>query len=374
MAWGGSEELWAGAALHLAQAGHQVQAFKTNVDGQHRRVRALREAGCPVTELDPALGLRERLANRVLPYLKQYTRRKLGERALARGLQTLRPQLTIVSQGSNYDGIAFAELCRREGWPYVLLSQKAVDFFLPLFFERTLAQRAYQHARRCFFVARHNLELTRRQLALPLPDAEVVWNPFNVSFTGELAWPAPSPDGRLRLACVARLEILDKGQDLLLEVLAQPKWKQRPLTVSLFGAGHDDQAIGEMIRYFGLEKQVSFGGHVPDISAVWRSHHALVLPSRNEGLPLALVEAMLSGRPAIAANAGGMAELLADNETGFLAAAPTAAALDEALERAWDQRANWPALGAAAAQRARATVPTNAAEQLSSTLMELART
>jgi glycosyltransferase involved in cell wall biosynthesis len=97
-----------------------------------------------------------------------------------------------------------------------------------------------------------------------------------------------------------------------------------------------------------------------------------VLPSRYEGLPLALVEAMLCGRPAIAANAGGIAEILVDNETGFLAAEASPASFDEALERAWARRAEWPSIGAQAAAHARATVPADAAADFSQQLLDLA--
>ncbi|TGE29540.1 glycosyltransferase family 4 protein [Hymenobacter metallicola] len=371
--WGGSEELWAGTALFLTQAGHTVQAFKTTVDDQHRRVVALRQAGCPVTDLDPDVTLSRRLVNRLLPYRKQYTRHKISQRILERGLRALQPHLTVISQGSNYDGCILAEVCHRLGLAYVLLAQKAVDFFLPPYLEREQVQDIYQTARRCFFVSRHNLELTQLQLGMSLPQAEVVWNPYNVPFQGELPWPAAAADGVLHLACVARLHVPDKGQDLLLQVLAQPKWRMRPLHITFYGTGPDEAALRGMVDFLGVEAQVSFAGYVADVANIWQRHHALILPSRHEGLPLALVEAMLSGRPAIAADAGGMAELLVDNETGYLAAAATTQAMDEALERAWANRNGWPQLGAEAARQARAVVPKDAAAVFGGHVLALAR-
>jgi glycosyltransferase involved in cell wall biosynthesis len=114
---------------------------------------------------------------------------------------------------------------------------------------------------------------------------------------------------------------------------------------------------------------VRFAGHVNDGPGIWQTHQALVRPSRQEGLPLALVEAMLCGRPAIATDVGGIAELLVDGETGFLAAAPTVGALDAALERAWSARTDWPRLGAQAARRARATVPADPAAHFAEELL-----
>lgn len=368
-AWGGSEELWAGAALWLAQAGHSVHVFKTNVDTQHRRIVALRAAGSTITELEQPPPLRERLLNRLRPYSRQYSRRGRAQQVLRQGLQRLRPQLVLVSQGSNYDGIPLAEVCRELGLRFVLLSQKAVDFFFPPWYERTSIVTTYGVAQRCYFVARHNLELTEYQLGMRLPGAAVVWNPFNVPFESETPLPPIGPDGAVKLACVARLEVLDKGLDLLLHVLALPQWRQRPLHVTCYGRGADQLALEEMARLLGVENQITFAGQVENIQAVWQTHHALVLPSRNEGLPLALVEAMLCGRPAIATNAGGVAEILIPDETGFLAGAATVPALAAALEQAWALCTDWPRMGAQAARHARATVPPDAAAQFAQELI-----
>jgi glycosyltransferase involved in cell wall biosynthesis len=116
---------------------------------------------------------------------------------------------------------------------------------------------------------------------------------------------------------------------------------------------------------------VRFGGFVPDVHRIWADYHALVLPSRYEGLPISLVEAMLCGRPSIVTNVSGNPELLEDNVTGFVAAAPTAALLDEAMERAWTRRAEWPAMGVAAAEQVRRRVPPDPAAVFADQLLEL---
>lgn len=57
------------------------------------------------------------------------------------------------------------------------------------------------------------------------------------------------------------------------------------------------------------------------------------MPSRFEGLPLAMVEAMLCARPVVATDVAGHAEIIEDGVTGFLADAPTAGSMAAALER-----------------------------------------
>ncbi|QHJ07964.1 glycosyltransferase [Hymenobacter busanensis] len=191
---------------------------------------------------------------------------------------------------------------------------------------------------------------------MSLPHGVVMANPYNVPFAVSVPYPNPPDETPLELACVARLFFFDKGQDVLLRVLALPHWQARSVRVTFYGSGFDQAGIAQMAGLRGVTN-VSFGGHVADVAGIWARHQALIMPSRSEGLPLALVEAMLCGRPAIATNVGGIAEVLEDNLTGFLAAAPTVAALDEAMERAWARRHEWEAIGAEAARRIRTLVP-----------------
>jgi glycosyltransferase involved in cell wall biosynthesis len=81
------------------------------------------------------------------------------------------------------------------------------------------------------------------------------------------------------------------------------------------------------------------------------------MPSRYEGLPLAIVEAMLCGRPVVATDVAGHSEIVEDGVTGFLADAPTVDSVAKALERLWARRSDAEQIGAAAAQRIRQLVP-----------------
>ena len=70
-------------------------------------------------------------------------------------------------------------------------------------------------------------------------------------------------------------------------------------------------------------------------------------------MPLTLVEAMLCGRPCIATDVGGTSELIRDGINGFLAKAPTVELLDEAMNRAWDNRSRLKEMGETAAADSR---------------------
>ena len=80
------------------------------------------------------------------------------------------------------------------------------------------------------------------------------------------------------------------------------------------------------------------------------------MPSRIEGLPLAVIEAMLCERPVIATDVAG-SEVIEDGVSGFLADAPTVRSLGNALERFWAKREEAREIGARAAERIRCLVP-----------------
>jgi glycosyltransferase involved in cell wall biosynthesis len=205
--------------------------------------------------------------------------------------------LVVVSQGGNFDGIVWAEAVRTAGLKYAMIAQSASEYWWP---QDDLAEKiavSYENANAAYFVSQGNLELSRRQFATALTNAKVVRNPFNVSYDAQIVWPG-DPVKELSLACVARLDTGHKGQDILLEVLNLPRWRERKIRVSFVGKGVHERGLRRNAEKLGLTS-VEFTGHLDDIEAVWSRHHALILASRYEGMPLALVEAMLCGRAAI---------------------------------------------------------------------------
>ena len=355
--WGGSEELWAGAAVALAERGHAVTAYKTGVDKSHPKIRRLKSLSCSVHNLPRP------------PLVPQPVVTRSHLLTVAARLSARRPDLVVVSQGDNYDGLHFGYLCRKLRLPYTLVSQKATDHFWPQDRAREYRRAVFGDAARCFFVSEHNRRLTEDQNGVALSNAEVVRNPYLVPADGPVPWPGGEGD-RLRLACVARLYLLDKGQDMLLRVLARDRWKRRSLHVSFYGRGINRDGLTGLAARLGV-RNVSFEGQTGDVAGVWKSHHALVLPSRAEGLPLSLVEAMMCGRPAVVTRVGGNAEVVDDGVTGFLAA-PAEDPLDAALEEAWARRGDLAEMGRRAAVSIRELVPPDPARVFADTLLKIA--
>lgn len=331
--WGGSEELWSQAAIELKRAGHDVHVSVAYWMGESDKGKRLERQGI---ELELQYPRFETGRNRRIWNALSFRNRRSLQR-----LKRYNPDLVIISQGHNAGGFDWAKVCRESGIPYVIIVQCNSDIW---WFGDQVddAVASYSAARTVFCVSQGNLDLLRLQLGEPLRNAEIVRNPFNV--TAEPAPPWPDESRVWRLACVARLNPAAKGQDLLLQTLAGLQWRDRPVELNLFGDGSDELTLHRMVKQLKLDN-INFRGHVTDVRAIWEHNHLLVLPSRYEGLPLALVEAMWCARPAVVTDVGGNAELCLDGETGFVAPAPTMLSLSQTLQRAWDRRHQWQHLG-----------------------------
>lgn len=357
--WGGSEELWSGAAWQLHSDGHMVAGSVFRWPQLARKVAEMKEKGIEIFQRKfPPATLAARAFNKAT----------FGVQQGYPWLKNRRPDLVIISQGGNKDGLDWMKFCGRRGIPFVAIVQCNTAEWWPLDRKAEEMTTAYHAARKVFCVSRHNLKLLEHQTGGALPTGAVAWNPYNVSSQHQPAWPSTSD--KYKLACVARLDPGAKGQDLLFEVLAQPKWRERAIEVNLYGAGPFEQGLRKLAKHFQLNN-VFFRGHVAEVEKIWETNHLLVLPSRFEGLPLALVESMWCGRPSLVTDVGGNTELCLEGETGFVAAAPSVACLGDALERAWQRRDDWVKLGQSARRYAEQNIPLDPIGQFCQQLTDL---
>jgi glycosyltransferase involved in cell wall biosynthesis len=343
--WGGSEELWSRAAARFREQGLETAALVKKWPSVSKEIDSLIAKGVRVSFLD-----RTSLVGRSFARLL----RQGPSSAYLRYLRKCTPDFVVVSQGVNGDGIHCMLACAELDIPYAAIVHANCESWWPTDEIRDDWLRAYRLARCVFFVSRNNAEVLEDQLGIELTNKAIVWNPWNVRTDKVSSWPAAGDE--IRLACVARLDVSAKGQDVLLRALARLASATRQIHVSFFGSGAYAIGLGALADRLGLSG-VSFEGHVSDINEIWNKHHMLVLPSRFEGMPITLVEAMWCGRPAIVTDVGGNAELCEDNVTGFVCPAPKVSLLADTLERAWEARAQWPEMGAAARKKIEAIAP-----------------
>lgn len=193
-----------------------------------------------------------------------------------------------------------------------------------LFFERAL--RGVQHF--TIFVSQSERDLFRSYVKSPDPATDrVIYN--YVDATGYEGAPVlPTPAALRRLVYIGRFAH-QKGVDLLLESLAAMVSKD--WTLDLYGEGPEERKYRELVSALGLGAMVRFCGVTNESIATMRNYDAVVLPSRFEGLPYILIEAIVANRPIVCTPARGIDEFI-DDSNGYKAAEISAAGLAAVIE------------------------------------------
>jgi len=349
--WGGSEELWAAAAEEALKKDHEViiSAVKLNVPSP--RLEAFATKGATVQYrrgfINPSWKQRERIIRKVIIFGQNKIQNPFSE------LLATNPDMIV------FTGAAYAMLLNRELFdslatnpiPYLLNIQVNVEYGRPINSEEaSYIRKVYEKASSVIFVSERNRQTAERHLLQSIPNATILRNPVNLSKLSPL--PFPETGTSIRFGITANLLVNHKGQDLAFEVMRMTKWKDRDVELHLYGSGYDENYLRQLADFFGITGRVKFHGKVSDIREVWKENHAMLLPSLNEGMPLAIVEAMICGRPVITTDVGGNTEWIRDGKEGFIAGGANIFAIDDAMERAWQRIGEWEKIGNAAHIRA----------------------
>lgn len=348
MPWGGSEELWWRTARKLQIDGCEVVVNYKWWPETARQLVQLEDSGGSVYLRNKPQSFWERRLTQARSMLGQPQNGKPRN-----WLEEFRPEAVLVTLGFHPDRIDVATDCLELGIPYAINVQCASNTFF-IHSDCLDEYRAwYRHAQRVYFVSEENRIKMENNLAIKLDNYEIVANPFNMKPNDAPKYP--SEDDGFKVACVGRLHFQSKGQDVVVAVFNQDKWKQRNIKVNFYGADQGNRRqLEDLIALYGLQDQLVYRGYKNKITDIWAENHALLLPSRYEGAPLVIVESMLCNRIAIATNIGRNTELLCDGSTGFIAESATPRLLDDALERAWQLRDQWREFGQLAGEHLRA--------------------
>jgi len=123
----------------------------------------------------------------------------------------------------------------------------------------------------------------------------------------------PKKSGPFRLVTVGSLAQLYKGTDVLIEAVARCVRAGFDLTAVVVGDGRYRPILMAQAELSGIASRIRFLGQVTagePIRRILDAADLFVLPSRTEGLPRAVIEAMARGLPCIASTVGGIPELL----------------------------------------------------------------
>ena len=202
------------------------------------------------------------------------------------------------------------------------------------------------------FAAEGNKKVLELQIATYLPNAHVIRNASPFYLDNPLPWPSIE-GGKANFSIVARMDAFWKGHEILFQTLSLPTWKSRDWILNCHGDGKDREYLGQLARHLEILEKVRLHPHTGDIKKVWAESHALLLPTKAESFSLAVLEAMMCGRPVVCSNSGDLGEAVMDGETGVLAQGFGLNDFSAAMQKFWDFRTEWSAMGLRAHARSR---------------------
>ncbi|MDX2038293.1 MAG: glycosyltransferase family 4 protein [Isosphaeraceae bacterium] len=167
----------------------------------------------------------------------------------------------------------------------------------------------------------------------------------------ETAWvPPEQPRRAVYVGRLAR----EKGLDVLIESWRRVVERAPDARLRLVGDGPIRGELEALTEEVGLDESVEFAGAKPDASSDLAAGDLFVLPSREEGMSIALLEAMALGIPVAATSIPGNRRLIEPGEHGRLAAVDDPIDLADTILASWSDPAGSARMGRAARERVRA--------------------
>ena len=200
--------------------------------------------------------------------------------------------------------------------PFDQLSEGAVIHPIRGFFQklytRTLKWQC-QKAIGASYVTKHSLQ----KKYPPKSQLNTHYTSLNLGDEWFVAQPKDYPDNikKLNLINVGMMTQLYKAQDIILEAVKILKERNIFCSVIFIGDGEYKSSLESMASNLGVSKHVKFLGKISDrdhIKSLLDQSDIFILPSRQEGLPRAMIEAMSRALPCIGTNVGGISELIDD--------------------------------------------------------------
>jgi glycosyltransferase involved in cell wall biosynthesis len=126
------------------------------------------------------------------------------------------------------------------------------------------------------------------------------------------------PNNKVIIATVANFR-MQKGHDFLVDVISHFRSSFEQAHFVWAGEGPLRQSLEDKIKRIGVSDQITFLGRLEDVRPLLERSDIFVLPSREEGMPRGLMEAMAMGLPSVATDVGGTGEVVEPGISGFLA-------------------------------------------------------
>lgn len=163
----------------------------------------------------------------------------------------------------------------------------------------------------------------------PAQDVRCIYNTSPFAGIRPAASTVRGSQGRIKLIAVGTLQYR-KGFDLLIKAIASMPYSEREkLAVTIVGGGPSHAELAELVNHNQLGHIITLAGESNNVAAFLEQSDAYILTSRDEGLPISLIEACSFSLPIISTAVGSIPELFDDSSCKLME--PTEASIADAL-------------------------------------------
>ncbi|MBD1995963.1 glycosyltransferase family 4 protein [Leptolyngbya sp. FACHB-541] len=243
-----------------------------------------------------------------------------------------KPDLIVFSDGWPFSTFAAKQTAIQLGIPYVIvlgfINAECANFSYGDGVDYTDAvSHHYNQAKALVAVSQENADLIHQIYRIPQSKIQIIhygrpakyFESPDPSIRGKLRQQLGLPDGAIACLTSARLAPV-KGHQYLLEAIQQLKqtdvWEKLYFLWAGTGTGdrysNIESQLKESVRKLGVTERVKFLGQRSDIPDLLTASDIFVFPSKAEGMPLSVMEAMAKGLPVIASSVSGIPEELGD--------------------------------------------------------------
>lgn len=177
--------------------------------------------------------------------------------------------------------------------------------------------------------------------------SRVIYNPCPPDKIERPKWEERTDE----IAFVARFDIQQKRQDVMVDAFALVAKTHPEVKLAFYGKGEPDMTtIKEQVARLGLQDRVVFKGVVNNVINVIKDSKLFVLSSDYEGMPNALIEAMVAGLPVVSTDCspGGASELIENGVNGYITPCGDTESLADAINKMLDNPEKADEMGAKA--------------------------